>query len=439
MYGPNRSPFDDYIDYWGGYARPPHPPPPPPLPHDEPDFHPPPPLHFRPVRPPPPPPPVRHPRPQHHLYPPEDRKNSSGSYRSRTSEYDSNQQNYRRRHSNGGLSPRRPYDYDHQQEDSYVDSSNDDPPELFVGSPLVPRRKEPEPRPASKPVPNNKRPIPVELDPNLPKELVAKLHNNCCDLCDVKLNSRIQAKNHYEGKQHRKKVKNYIIEKARKEDQPPEKMPKIDLSTPKKKVEPLDVSQLHCKCCDLSFTSEQHAQQHFMGRNHQRVLHGLKPLKAGYYNKETGKWQRTPPDPRVSVERMGLNLESPSEDETGERTEKPFDLDTVKEKGRFFCEMCNVSATSQDQLDGHMTGQRHLKALRLSAKKAIVPSSGPADSILASVIKADEVKKPKSKDLSIYRTPSGKYYCSPCDLTLNSESQFAQHVESKKHKTKRVK
>lgn len=58
------------------------------------------------------------------------------------------------------------------------------------------------------------------------------------------------------------------------------------------KMEPLDVSQLYCKCCDLSFTSEQHAQQHYMGRNHQRVLHGLKPLKAGYYNKDTGKWQR---------------------------------------------------------------------------------------------------------------------------------------------------
>ncbi|KAK3885817.1 hypothetical protein Pcinc_010011 [Petrolisthes cinctipes] len=32
---------------------------------------------------------------------------------------------------------------------------------------------------------------------------------------------------------------------------------------------------------------------------------------------------------------------------------------------------------------------------------------GPMDSILASVIKADEAKKTKAKDLSIYRTPSG--------------------------------
>ncbi|MPC27368.1 Zinc finger protein 385B [Portunus trituberculatus] len=145
-----------------------------------------------------------------------------------------------------------------------------------------------------------------------------------------------------------------------------------------------------------------------MGRNHQRVLHGLKPLKAGYYNKETGKWQRMPPDPRVSVERLGLNLEPSSEDESGDSPKKPLDPDCVKARGRFFCELCNVSATSQDQLDGHITGQRHLKAVRLHAKKTSA-------------------------------TSTGKYYCSPCDLTLNSESQFAQHVESKKHKTRRIK
>ncbi|KAB7502197.1 hypothetical protein Anas_09629, partial [Armadillidium nasatum] len=46
----------------------------------------------------------------------------------------------------------------------------------------------------------------------------------------------------------------------------------------KKKKAITDFSQLYCKCCDLSFTSQEHATEHFMGRNHERVLHGLKPL-----------------------------------------------------------------------------------------------------------------------------------------------------------------
>ena len=45
-----------------------------------------------------------------------------------------------------------------------------------------------------------------------------------------------------------------------------------------------------------------------------------------------------------------------------------------------------------------------------------------------------QIKRPK-RDFSMYRTPSGKYYCSCCNLTLNSEVQFAQHMESKKHKS----
>nr|XP_027226993.1 zinc finger matrin-type protein 3-like isoform X2 [Penaeus vannamei] len=466
MYGPSRSNYGGYGGYWGGYGRPPHPPPPPPVPSHQPPppFHPPPPpFHFRPVRPPPhtlrpppPPPPIRLPRPQQQQQPPypqppiqsqqtcqqlympqqQERKSPTlNSSRPQSAQAPSNQQNYRSRQSNGSTLHRRSSDtppYQGMDEDEVIP--------IGFGSPLVPRSKEKEMEPLSpKPlVPNNKRPLPVELDPDLPEELVSKFHNNSCELCDVRLNSRVQAKNHYEGKQHKKKVKNYIDMLA-KEGQPPAKVPKLDLSTPKKKSEPLDVSQLYCKCCDLSFTSEQHAQQHYMGRNHQRVLHGLKPLKAGYYNKETGKWQRMPPDPRVSVERIDLNLEPTSDDGTGSNSDRQLDPDGVKERGRFYCEMCSVSATSQEQLDGHLVGQRHMKAVRATAKKASTAVPGPTDSILASVIKADEVKKPKSKDFSIYRTPSGKYYCAPCDLTLNSESQFAQHVESKKHKTRRVK
>ena len=41
-----------------------------------------------------------------------------------------------------------------------------------------------------------------------------------------------------------------------------------------------------------------------------------------------------------------------------------------------------------------------------------------------------------SPEMSIYRTPSGQFYCSPCNLSVNSESQFVQHRSSKKHKLK---
>lgn len=35
-----------------------------------------------------------------------------------------------------------------------------------------------------------------------------------------------------------------------------------------------------------------------------------------------------------------------------------------------------------------------------------------------------------------YRTPSGKFYCPLCDVTLNTESHMVQHAQSKPHKQK---
>lgn len=88
------------------------------------------------------------------------------------------------------------------------------------------------------------------------------------------------------------------------------------------------------------------------------------------------------------------------------------------------CDLCGVSANRQDQLETHKRGARHLRMLRLSGLP--VPES------VADNENASSVSEPI--DYSIYRTPSGQYYCAPCNLSLNSETTFAQHVESKKHK-----
>lgn len=90
------------------------------------------------------------------------------------------------------------------------------------------------------------------------------------------------------------------------------------------------------------------------------------------------------------------------------------------------CDLCGVSANRQDQLETHKRGARHLRMLRLNGLP--VPESVSENETSPSV------PVPGPIDYSIYRTPSGQYYCAPCNLSLNSESTFAQHVESKKHK-----
>jgi len=112
-------------------------------------------------------------------------------------------------------------------------------------------------------------------------------------------------------------------------------------------------------------------------------------------------------------------------------------------QSKFFCQICKVSATNQLQLDTHLNGTKH----KLQAQRRGMPASQPAacgaeataavsnsSSNGATGVTTEPPAKRAHTDYSIYRTPSGKYYCLACNLTLNSESQFAQHWESKKHK-----
>lgn len=55
------------------------------------------------------------------------------------------------------------------------------------------------------------------------------------------------------------------------------------------------------------------------------------------------------------------------------------------------------------------------------------------DSILSSVMNRSNES---TKDLSVFRTPSGYFYCKLCDMTVNSEIQFKQHLNSKNHAKK---
>ncbi|KDR11076.1 zinc finger protein 385C-like [Zootermopsis nevadensis] len=278
--------------------------------------------------------------------------------------------------------------------------------------------------------------LPNIKNPVLPKELTNKFGPLKCDLCKVSVNSTVQAKMHYTGKQHDKKVTHFLANWSRETGEPIPLRLKDGTSPKKALVDPHD---LYCSVCDLALTSQQHAQQHYMGRNHQRALEGHAPLKAGYFNKETGRWQRSP------------------QSEKSDPATDPFGLiDSLTDppsakKGRFFCELCQVAATSQDQLDMHFNGAKHKKAekaaggttpagmWKVPTTVAVpIPPPAPTDSILASVIKTEDNTSRKAgiKDYSIYRTPSGQFYCQPCNLTLNSEAQFAQHCESKKHKFK---
>ena len=300
----------------------------------------------------------------------------------------------------------------------------------------------------------------------------------------------------------------------------PAQRPRLDYT-----YDPYDRPQnFCCPPCEISFSSYAHAQQHFKGRNHKRVLSGLAPLRSGYFNTQRGKWQREPleeetaispdseaftlstghpapppplppppppppgpgqegdPDPVKKFNCSVCGVVGPSgpqcELHLNRRNHKAkcakegiSSTRNVNERGKsdnskdgkkYECQPCGVTATSQVQLDMHLNGRNHktrkakltpiTSATSLGTLVHQITNVKP--SIMKSVTSSSSVKKgkvsfqltqpkldtpevkPKKKDYSIYRTPSGQYYCALCNLCVNSENQFVQHVASRKHKLK---
>lgn len=88
-----------------------------------------------------------------------------------------------------------------------------------------------------------------------------------------------------------------------------------------------------------------------------------------------------------------------------------------------------VQQLANDRIDGSPQGLYDFCKLK---KSFILYFSGNPENNILSTLSSNV----PSDDLSVYRTPSGYYYCNPCNLTLNSEIQFNQHLGSKKHRKK---
>ncbi|KAH6933889.1 hypothetical protein HPB50_018670 [Hyalomma asiaticum] len=177
----------------------------------------------------------------------------------------------------------------------------------------------------------------------IPVDMIQALY---CKLCDAKLNGSLQATAHYVGKSHAKRVKQYQQGQGRVGQQRLNAAAAAaggdgskGVSTEGGKRPVPDTLEKFCKLCDVAFTSEIQAKQHYDGRNHQRRMRGEPPLPKGFYNPATGRWQRQPPP--------GMAIKSPPQ-------KKPPPSGT-----QFFCEPCCTSLTSEQQLQSHLQGARH--------------------------------------------------------------------------------
>ncbi|XP_075156076.1 zinc finger matrin-type protein 1-like [Haematobia irritans] len=305
-------------------------------------------------------------------------------------------------------------------------------------------------------------------DETYPDALNALLHHMSCNLCNVKFNSPGSARDHYESKAHDKALTGWIRRNYTDKGLDAPQIRRYH------RQGPAGPDAFHCDLCDLKLTSLTHAEQHYSGRRHLMVLSKRgKPSGDGYYNNE-GKWVRlsTKAFPKTPDRRFGIGEQfqtvesdtvSTTSDEVGNAnlqvtispkapkivkqdiTAKPAKIPKVDENDRNFCAICRVSVTSALQMTMHLSGVKHQKKLKASGVEITNTGHLPfssivdattndtatlSDNVLNSVVNDN---KPDPTDLSMYRTPSGQYYCKTCNITITNLNALDQHLKGKRH------
>ncbi|XP_019741378.1 zinc finger matrin-type protein 3 [Hippocampus comes] len=214
-----------------------------------------------------------------------------------------------------------------------------------------------------------------------------------CKLCNVTVNSAQQAQAHYQGKNHSKKLRNFL---AGSQQPPAIRIPEVleaagqtnlisgssDTDTTRQTLYKgptrviLATENDYCKLCDASFSSLLVAQAHYQGKNHAKKLR----LAEAQQNTSNVIFHFRDCIREVSPKR---NWKDGNEYRLVKNRRSP-------------------------QLPTSMQGPYY--------------NPRPRQRI--------------PRDLAMCVTPSGQFYCSMCNCGAEQETDFRQHLESKQHKAK---
>ncbi|KAK7919543.1 hypothetical protein WMY93_010827 [Mugilogobius chulae] len=247
---------------------------------------------------------------------------------------------------------------------------------------------------------------------------------------------------------------------------------------------------ISCNICHLRFNSTTQAEAHYKGHKHARKLKALETQRNRQKNSSSSPKEREKettdtnvteatgqssstepaepepepepgtasvspsPEPRVPDSQLSdLALDSPSAEGCSSEPSAPSDSqgssmeesetavkmeeekETKSSKKNLHCPTCKVTVNSSSQLEAHcsvhMTGSKH---------KQMVDGQSSSHSQrrikMASSPRPTSRIKPRlgSKTRAVVSVSSQPFHCELCQVSVNSETQLKQHMNSRRHK-----
>uniref|UniRef100_A0A672FJ40 Zinc finger protein 385C n=1 Tax=Salarias fasciatus TaxID=181472 RepID=A0A672FJ40_SALFA len=236
-----------------------------------------------------------------------------------------------------------------------------------------------------------------------------------CNICHLRFNSTTQAEAHYKGHKHARKLKALETQRNRQKNGPSQSTAGKDRergmmggeSSPPSRTSSVDSSSL--QSAHLSPQASPDSQ----------------PADA----------PSNDPPADGCAQTAGANLNSDPQGGSAGGEEEAVQGEELKEaksnKKHLHCPTCKVTVNSSSQLEAHCSGSKHKQMLdgqnSSQSQRRVKMTSSPRP---ACRIKQRMGSKPRA----VVGVTGQPFHCELCQVSVNSETQLKQHMNSRRHK-----
>ncbi|XP_047233827.1 zinc finger protein 385C-like isoform X3 [Girardinichthys multiradiatus] len=273
-----------------------------------------------------------------------------------------------------------------------------------------------------------------------------------CNICHLRFNSTTQAEAHYKGHKHARKLKAIETQKNRQKNRHGQTSAGKDKDPETGMMEgetvPVDAQLKDKTDPNASSQPEQQHPENSQG-NFQTTTPSSMPSCTDSSSppsahqtlqvSDGSQLSDLPSDgPHAGRSSPAIGSASDSDPQGSSTSGEEEDATKVKEvkeaknnKKHLHCPTCKVTVNSSSQLESHCSGSKHKQML-----------DGQNNSQSHHRVKVASTSKPKgrikrrmgSKNRTVVGVTNKAFHCELCQLSVNSETQLKQHINSRRHK-----
>ncbi|KAF7204333.1 zinc finger protein 385C isoform X1 [Nothobranchius furzeri] len=263
-----------------------------------------------------------------------------------------------------------------------------------------------------------------------------------CNICHLRFNSTTQAEAHYKGHRHARKLKALENQKNRQKNGHGQSSEGKDGDREDNLMGGATAPDLQLKDKTDSSTSSHTAQQH--PENTQECSATAlpsstdsSPLPLAHQTPQISSESELSDPPSSSPHADVCSPDSasaPHSDIQGSSTggeEEETGKEARENKKHLHCPTCKVTVNSSSQLESHCSGSKHKQMLdgqhsHRSHRRVKSGSSQRPKSRIKQQI--------RSKSRAVVGVTNQAFHCELCQVSVNSETQLKQHMNSRRHK-----